>query len=306
MKLTHLFRVENLDTRFIPPSSPSPLPHTQPSRWNTYEYYLYYLVFLTIPPLMFKSVYGVSQPAHPNYPNFEHLLEPGWIPGRLVDNSDAQYRGFRGNVVYMGVLLVVHPLLRRVWERVGGGGVGGGGPLQPNGSVSKRGGESAGADAEERLMNRTTFDLAFGLIFLLALHGISAFKVLLILYINFQIGTKLSKPYVGVATWVFNIAILFANELCRGYSFATISSLILPPTTTNAGEKGGMEGSWGQWIDSYGGLIPRWEVLFNFTVLRLIAFNFDYQWMLERRESSPVEVRPSQRPPLPSPRPENT
>ena len=88
MKVTSLYKVETLDTRFLPKDD-KPLPDAQPSKWNTPEYYIYYLFFLTIPPLMFKAVYDVSKPEHPNYPRYEHLLEPGWIPGRKVDNRTA-------------------------------------------------------------------------------------------------------------------------------------------------------------------------------------------------------------------------
>jgi len=115
MKWKNLFHVETLDTRFASKTGES-LPHAQPSRWKSPEYYLYYAVFLTIPFLMFKSVWDVSQPSHPTYRHYEPLLSPGWIPGRKVDNSDAQYRSFRDNIPYMAVLLVVHPLLRRVYD----------------------------------------------------------------------------------------------------------------------------------------------------------------------------------------------
>lgn len=121
----------------------------------------------------------------------------------------------------------------------------------------------------------------------MALHGISAAKVFLILYVNFQLATGLPRQYVPAATWVFNIAILFANELCHGYPLADFAAMLLPPQTSAAGEK---PGNWGTWLDSYGGLIPRWEILFNVCVLRLISFNFDYYWSLDRRAISPVEV----------------
>ena len=114
--LSRLYRAETLDTRFAPKSGQR-LPDAQPSKWNTPEYYLYYLCFLTIPFLMVKSVYDVSGPWHVSYKQYEHLLEPGWIPGRKVDNSDAQYRGFRENIPYMGMVVVLHPILRRVYER---------------------------------------------------------------------------------------------------------------------------------------------------------------------------------------------
>ena len=122
---------------------------------------------------------------------------------------------------------------------------------------------------------------------MLALHGISAAKVFTILYVNYQVATALPRQYVPAATWIFNIAILFANELCNGYKFSSIASLILPPETSKAG---GQSGNWGDWLDSYGGLIPRWEILFNICVLRLISFNFDYYWSLDHKVMSAVEV----------------
>lgn len=226
--------------------------------------------------MMFKSVYDVSKPSHPGYAKLEPLLEPGWIPGRKVDNSDAQYAGFRENIPYMAIVLMVHPLLRRAYEAVKPG--------------AKTGGKDGNATqkADQHLQDRVTFDLFFAMIFIIALHGISATKVLLILYLNYQIGTALPRQYVAATTWVFNIGVLFANELCQGYKFADIAAVTLPPTTTGANKPSG--DNWGTWLDSYGGLIPRWEILFNITVLRLIAFNFDHLWMLNRRASSPVEV----------------
>lgn len=170
----------------------------------------------------------------------------------------------------------------------------------PSGAATSSGGpasknEVASSSAvEARKESRIRFDLVFAGIFLLALHGLSAAKVFIILYINYQVATALPRQYVPAATWIFNIAILFANELCHGYPFASIASLILPPQTTAAGE---MPSNWGHWLDSYGGLIPRWEILFNVCVLRLISFNFDYYWSLDRRAMSPVEVSSPSPPP---------
>lgn len=281
--LKDLYKVETLDTRFSSKDG-QPLPNAQPSKWNTPEYYIYYLAFLTIPFFMFKSVYDVSLPSHPSYKHYESLLEDGWIPGRKVDNSDAQYAGFRENIPYMAILLILHPLLRRVVDyfRTSAN------TNHANGELKRETKSTSEREADARMQARLAFDLWFAAVFLLALHGISALKVLAILYINFQIGTALPKQYVAVSTWVFNIAILFANEMCQGYKFADFARLLLPATTTAADKT--PEDNWGTWIDSYGGLIPRWEILFNITVLRLIAFNFDHLWMLDRRASSPIEV----------------
>lgn len=144
---------------------------------------------------------------------------------------------------------------------------------------------SAAADA--RLHQRVSFDVMFAVIFLSALHGFSMFKILAILYANYCIGTKLPRQYVPAATWIFNVGTLFTNELSQGYSYATIFGTFLPSTVS---EKEQPVSNFGHTLDSYGGLIPRWEVLFNFTILRLISFNLDYYWSLNSRASSPIEV----------------
>jgi hypothetical protein len=78
--LKRLYALETLDTRFTASSSPppadparpQPLPDgknkdtglpagTHPSLWRTPEFYFYYLVIALCIPLMFNSVYQVSQ-----------------------------------------------------------------------------------------------------------------------------------------------------------------------------------------------------------------------------------------------------
>ncbi|KNG80499.1 glycerol:H+ symporter (Gup1), partial [Aspergillus nomiae NRRL 13137] len=133
-----LYSLDTLDTRFIV-SSNTPLKavaadtrsapakdaranaiasNAAPSKWRTPEFWVYYVIFLIAVPLMFKTVIEVSQESHPTYPTYSHLLSPGWIVGRKVDNSDAQYSSFRDNIPYLLALLVAHPLLRRVYERL--------------------------------------------------------------------------------------------------------------------------------------------------------------------------------------------
>jgi protein-cysteine N-palmitoyltransferase HHAT len=184
----------------------------------------------------------------------------------------------------MAIVVLVHPLLRRVYNAVS--------PLpsqksSPNSvptAKAENTKQEALASAHDRFIQRTSFDLYFALVFLAVLHGFSALKILLILYINFKIATKLPKEYIPPITWIFNIGILFVNEFCHGYHYASIAKNVFPFSAPAS--------NWGTYLDSYGGLIPRWEILFNFTILRLISFNIDYYWSLDRsRSSSPVEVR---------------
>lgn len=309
----HLFSLDTLDKRLTTSSKTTasskreidpakPVPRSQipveasPSLWNTTEFYLYYLVFIICVPLMFKAVYDVSKcmcallllrltliiiATHPNYKNFEGLLSQGWIPGRKVDNSDSQYSGFRENIPYLLILLVVHPLLRKVWNATF--------PSKMERATGRQGTASNGlvysSEANARLEQRAGYDFMFGIIFLCALHGSSMLKVLIIVTINYLIAKRLPRESVVPATWLFNILTLFANELCKGYPYSQIALNTLSWTVSDPNS------NWGTFLDQHGGLMPRWEILFNITVLRLISFNMDYHWSQDRKgQNSYLEV----------------
>ncbi|QMW28863.1 hypothetical protein G4B84_004198 [Aspergillus flavus NRRL3357] len=258
----------------------SPLSGTKPSKWWTIEYCIYYLVFIIVIPTMVKQVYDISKPGSPGWDSFSKRLSRGWIPGRQIDNSDAQYANFRDNLSYLITLLILHPLFRKLYGtfwRIDNYKL----PDGSNNSLSHDPSSLAVADA--RLQRRTFFDFGFGIIFLIALHGVSAAKVFLIFYANFKIATQLPRSYVPVATWVFNVGILFANEFCRGYPLSVIARILLPDI--KAAQDVGAR------IDSYSGLIPRWEVLFKISILRLISFNLDYYWAQAEGNSNLTEKK---------------
>lgn len=204
------------------------------------------------------------------YNKYHLWLSDGWIPGRKIDLSDPQYRSFRSNLPYMAGLLLVHPLLRTLWNSV-----------TKDAYQRSHGGRA-------RLQQRASFDYVFAFIFLIALHGFSTIKVLAILFVNYQVATKLPKKYVPAATWIYNIGTLFANELCEGYRFRATAAHISPPDAVH-GDSTLMK--WGGLLDSYGGLMSRWHILFNITILRLISFNLDYYWSLDKRQGDSLEVR---------------
>jgi hypothetical protein len=181
----------------------------------------------------------------------------------------------------MALLLVLHPLLRRVWNAV-----------YPAPQEAKVGRTNSLGAAEARLSQRASFDYAFALLYLIALHGFSAAKILLILAVNYKLATGLPRKYIPAVTWLFNICILFANELCEGYKFRDLALLVAGGPGKGLVTDTPSLVKLGEWLDSYGGLMSRWEILFNITVLRLISFNLDYYWSLDRQSSSPVEVRP--------------
>ncbi|KAL4803766.1 MBOAT, membrane-bound O-acyltransferase family-domain-containing protein [Aspergillus unguis] len=291
-----LYSLDTLDTRFtIPANTPVKVAaedtrsgsakdarsnaiasKATPSKWDTVEFYVYYVIFAIAVPLMFKTVVDVSQESHPTYSTYSHLLSPGWIPGRKVDNSDAQYSGFRDNIPYLLVLLVAHPSLRRVYEYF-------------TRSPSANAAPNPTVAGHARAAQRIRFDYYFALVFIVALNGISAVKILFILYLNYKIAKSLPRKYVPAATWTFSIGILFANEFCGGYPLARMAKF-----WTATGDKVGQESAlvqWAEYLDGFGGLMPRWEVLFKITILRLISFNMDYYWSLDFPAASPIEKK---------------
>lgn len=173
----------------------------------------------------------------------------------------------------MTALLIFHPLARKLYNAVS--------PAQPARHETK---------GTTNLNQRASFDFSFALLFLAALHGFSAFKVFLILFLNYKLGTALPRRYVPLATWVFNIGVLFANDLCNGYQYKAIASAISPPGL-EAGAAVPLLVRWGAWLDSYGGILSRWHIMFNMTVLRLISFNLDRYWAAGSAQTSVLEVR---------------
>ncbi len=73
-------------------------------------------------------------------------------------------------------------------------------------------------------LRRTHFFLAFALIFLYVLFGNGLIKILIILSINFLIPMTLKGSKLNpIITWIFNLAVLFANEKYDGYRFKWIN-----------------------------------------------------------------------------------
>lgn len=139
-EVVSFFSIQTLDARFLATKS-KPIGDNnvqQPPRWKTVEFTLYYCILIPIVPLMFWQALSVSQVDSPNYLRYENLLEPGWIPGRMIDNSDLQYRSFRNNIPLLVGVITLHLALRRLFS-----------------------------------LCRVYFDVAFGILFLTVLHGVS-------------------------------------------------------------------------------------------------------------------------------------
>lgn len=149
---------------------------------------------------------------------------------------------------------------------------------------------------------RIPFLVVSSLVILFVLHGISAFKILLLLYINFKlhsfVGNHKLAPYL---IWTINIAMLFSNEIFKGYQFGRLLPELAFLVSVHYLRRG-LHASdpctkplycLGFKQDKrFSGLIPGWHVTFNISMLRMVSFSLDWYWARTRpSEVSPVWVQ---------------
>ena len=233
--LREFFSVESLDARVKPQKLKNKLTSTattiQKPRWNTYEFKFYYLAFIIVVPMMFITAMNASTERNvDNYYKFERLLSKGWLFGRKVDNSDAQYRFFRDNFPLLITLILSHVLFKRFILTITN-------------------------------ISRLKFDAFFGLLFLFIAHGFNSLRILTHMMVMFSIVHLLKRrKYWAISlTWIYGISTLFINDKYRNLPFGSLLPFLKP-------------------IDQlkFNGIIERWDVFFNFTLLRLISYNLDY------------------------------
>lgn len=117
-------------------------------------------------------------------------------------------------------------------------------------------------------LTRLQFDFAFGLVFLFAAHGFNSLRILFHALIMFTV-THLFKNQRKVATtlvWSYGIGSLFINDNFRNYPMGNILPFLAPLDSV-----------------SFKGIIARWDVFFNFTLLRILSYCLDF---LERYHST--------------------
>jgi D-alanyl-lipoteichoic acid acyltransferase DltB (MBOAT superfamily) len=239
MSVCPFLSIEALDQRLINPGNRKI--ETHPSRWSTTEFGLYLVAFAVVVPILFKTAMEASNETNPNYYIYKGILSDGWIFGRKVDNSDPQYRFFRDNFVLLLGFIGLHKVLRIASRKIG--------------------------------ISRLNFDLGFGILFLIAVHGFNCIRILCHVIIAFFIPRILNKnPRLAqIILWVFCISTLFINDKYRHIRFEQIWSKLA-------------------FMDKFRGLIARWDVFFNFTLLRMLSFNIDYIKRYEKIDKVKNEI----------------
>lgn len=170
-----------------------------PPLWNTWEFRLYYLAFTVVVPFMIKAALATSSESNPNYYKFSGLLAHGWIPGRKVDNSDAQYRFFRSNFFLLAILILLQIILKKVFVK-----------------FSK--------------IPKTKFDFACGLVFVCFMYGINSVKLFTHAFIFFTLAHSLKRKRLiaAFAIWSYGIFTLFINQKMKNLPFNNIAIILSP------------------------------------------------------------------------------
>lgn len=125
---------------------------------------------------------------------------------------------------------------------------------------------------------RAAFLLVTGVVYVGALHGVNLVKILLIAAGNYglmRVGTRLPRPVAMTLVWVCHVGLLVAVFYLEGVPF------------------GSLVPSWA-WLDEYSGLIHRWYISYNFTMLRLVSFALDAIWASDAYQPpSPSMISPA-------------
>lgn len=253
--LQDFFSMDTLDTRLSVKSTDARrkqrLDGVEKSRWKTLEFKLYYLIVIVTIPAMFKAGLDATNSWNPNYYIYENALSKGWMFGRKVDNTDAQYRFFRDNFSLLCGLIMMHTVLKRLVLHM-------------------------------TACSKVRFDLWFGIIFLIGAHGVNSLRIFAHVLMMFFIAKifKRQRLLGTLLVWGYGIGSLFINEKFRTLPFGEILSILKP-----------LDGA-------FVGIIKRWDVFYNFTLLRMISFDMDF---LERWVTIHTKTTSVQPPKSPSP-----
>ncbi|KAJ6694377.1 hypothetical protein OIU85_005097 [Salix viminalis] len=101
--------------------------------------------------------------------------------------------------------------------------------------------------------------LLLSLAYLSYLHGACILFILSIASLNFLLVKMFAQTkYFSPVLWLFNIFFLLCNRVYEGYSFSIFGEQLA-------------------YLDNYRGTF-RWHICFNFVILRMISFGYDYHW----------------------------
>ncbi|KAJ2081969.1 glycerol transporter [Coemansia sp. RSA 988] len=223
----------------------------RPSLFGTAEFKFYYLMYTTIVTYMMYTMYQASSPQRPEYELYKHELSRGWMFGREIDLSDGQWDMFRSHLPAFTLAMGAFVLLNRLWRMW----------IQWK-SIAPRGS-----------LPTLWFACAFSTVFVAVLSGTSMVFIGALAGGNYLLAKNLAgRRWAPLVFWTYNMVMLFSNEHYRGYSFESIAAPLA-------------------WLDGWRGILRRWDITFNLTMLRMVSFAMDYHWRVCReRDITPQQL----------------
>ena len=163
------------------------------SRWFSLEFFFYYFILLFAIYKVVLSGWKMSSPAgNPNFSLLKPLLSQGWMAS-YVDNSDAQFSGFRNNILELTLLMCIFCLLSLILK----------------------------------FLKKESYLFLAGMAVLLALHGLYSVFVIFFMMVNYSmtfLGQKYSPKLIPILTWSWALLSLISLEqIGHQISFANIS-----------------------------------------------------------------------------------
>ncbi|KAJ2787523.1 glycerol transporter [Coemansia interrupta] len=227
--------------------------------WGTAEFKVYYAIYVIAVCSMVYTMVQASSPRRGEYHEYSHSLSEGWLFGRQVDMSDGQWRTFRSNLPAFVLAMFAYVALNWVFRL----------------AVLRRlcAGFFQKPASVQGALPTLWFPFVFATAFAMVLSGTSIVFILVITGGNYLIAKKAGgRRWAPILIWAYNMGVLFSNENFKGYEFGRISHSL-------------------GWLDGHRGILRRWDITFNLTMLRMVSFSMDYHWRVRQdQEASPRRV----------------
>lgn len=240
-------------------------------------FYIYcIIIFYGLAECFWAAIVLSTPSGNSSFNRIQRYLSPGWIPigTGYMDNSDAQYKGFRNNIPQLVGAALAYFAIGYALRRFARGRStnqkvppslirNSTGPVTRSQSRSPsplRDYVQSSTPQSPLVCSEAPIRALQNALFVFILHGNSAVIMLIMALVSYAIGAVLKgSRWNPVLTWIFNFALLFLVEPLGKFKFARVHPILLI-------------------FDGWRGVIPDWQGYWRMSTLRLISFNLDRYW----------------------------
>eukprot|EP01095_Lingulamoeba_sp_RSL-Kostka_P015334 TRINITY_DN7011_c0_g1_i1.p1 TRINITY_DN7011_c0_g1~~TRINITY_DN7011_c0_g1_i1.p1 ORF type:complete len:559 (+),score=55.03 TRINITY_DN7011_c0_g1_i1:33-1709(+) len=219
------------------------------------SYFLMFMTFLTVfVPIFIYGYYDSNERLNaPTRINMKGLYL-GWVPNRLIDLSDHQWRNWRRNLPLLSMAMISIVTLNYIVKRV----------LIKNQNDDSKKLDHLTSNSYfnfNQLKNQDLQVLYWTIvifIFFFVIHKFTFLYLIIISIISFSISFIFKGSNLNpILTWLFNLSILITSHYYSGYRLFSYIGF--------------------DWIDEDRGMLD-WDTYFKMGMLKLISYNMDYYW----------------------------